>query len=80
MQEVRAENAARKMRAKKFPTPSYWDYFNYDRRWPGMMTKMKKMNILNYQVTHFARNNKKNVHKAQLLSYNENVTVILKLK
>ena len=65
MQEVRAEKWARKKgarkkgaRAKKIPTPSYWIYFNYERRWLGMMTKMKKMNVLIYQVTRFARDNK----------------------
>ena len=43
------------MPAKKFPTPSYWILFKYERRWLGMMTKMKKMNVLIYQVTRFAR-------------------------
>ena len=66
MQEVRAENGrgklarkkgTQKMRIEKFPTPSYWILFNYERRWLGMMTKMKKMNVLIYQVTRFARDN-----------------------
>ena len=50
---------AEKGRAKKIPTPSYWILFNYERRWLGMMTKMKKMNVLIYQVTRFARDNRK---------------------
>ena len=68
MQEVGAENARgkcpRKMpaengRAKSFPSQTTGILVNFERRWLSMMTKMKKMNVLIYQVTRFARDNNK---------------------
>ena len=41
-------------RATKFPTPSYWKKIKYERRHLGWM---KKMNVLNFKVTHFVRDN-----------------------
>ena len=51
---MRAEKWVRKMGAEKFPTPATGILVNFERRWLGMMTKMKKMNVLIYQVTRFA--------------------------
>ena len=42
-------------RAKNFPPPATGILVNFERRWLGMMTKMKKINVLIYQVTRFAR-------------------------
>ena len=67
MQEVGAENARGKCplkmhaengRAKNFPSQTTGILVNFERRWLGMMTKMKKMNVLIYQVTCFARDKK----------------------
>ena len=55
MQEMGAENGMR----KKFPPPATEILVNFEQRWLGMMTKMKKMNVLIYQVTRFARDKKK---------------------
>ena len=68
MQEVGAENARGKCplkmhaengRAKKFPSQTTGILVNFERRWLGMTKKMKKMNVLNYQVIRFARNKNK---------------------
>ena len=56
MQEVRPEKCAPR-NAEKFPPPATGILVNFERRWLGMMTKMKKMNVLIYQVTRFARDN-----------------------
>ena len=66
MQEVGAENERGKCSRKTgvpkiFPTPATGILVNFERRWLGMMTKMKKMNVLIYQVTRFARNKKNTV-------------------
>ena len=47
-----------KMGAKNFPPLATGILVNFERRWLGMMTKMKKLNVLIYQVTRFARDNK----------------------
>ena len=63
MLEVGAVNAhgkgPRKMGARKISNPQTTGILaNFERRWLGMMTKMKKINVLIYQVTRFARDNK----------------------
>ena len=54
-----AEKSALENALKNFPPPATGILVNFERRWLGMMTKMKKMNVLIYQVTRFARDNKK---------------------
>ena len=62
MHEVHTEKARgksmRKKAHKKFPPPATGFFINYEQRWQGMMKKMKKTNVLNYQVTRLTRNNK----------------------
>ena len=60
MQEVHAEKWVRKRVRKKAREkishpPATGILVNFERSWLGMMTKMKKMNALIYQVTRFAR-------------------------
>ena len=63
MRELGSRNGARenrcaretvRARERKFPTPSYWKKIKYERRHLGLM---KKMNVLNFKVTHFVRDN-----------------------
>ena len=46
-----------KVSAKKFPSPATGILVNYEGRRLGMMMKMKKMSVLNYQVTRLTHNN-----------------------
>ena len=69
MQEVCAEKWVPKTHtengAENFPSPATGILVNFERRWLGMMTKMKKMNVLNYQITRFARLSYKYFHIIQ---------------
>ena len=58
MQEARTENTVRETALRISHPPATGILFDYEQRWLGMMTKMKKINVLNYQVTHFTRDNK----------------------
>ena len=66
-----AENGRWKWVLKNFPPQATGILVDFERRWLGMMTKMKKMNVLIYQVTRFARDNKSNNYKETHLEKND---------
>ena len=68
MQEVGAEKGCGKRAPKNFPPPATEFFFNYEWRWLGMMMKMKKMNVLIYQVTRFSRDNSKNIKEIVIVA------------
>ena len=57
VKEAPKEKTALKKALRTFPPPATEILINYERRGLGIMMKMKKINVLNYQVTRFARNN-----------------------